>query len=152
MALDDTIATLARAPLIGLLERDALRLLAFSAETRRLRTNEVLFKEGERSDGGYVVLEGELGVVRKDSETVALAGPGSVVGQIALFVRLHRPSSAVARRETAVLRVSPTLMRRVLEEFPAAAESVRDAVADDLDDLTGQLETVRKMLLRIGRR
>ncbi len=146
MALDDTITLLSRAPLIGLLERDALRLIAFSAETRRLRPNEILFREGERSDGGYVVLSGELAATRDGSEAVTLAGPGSLVGRLALFLRLKRPSSAVARERSNVIRISPTLMRRVLEEFPAAAVSVRDAVADDLDELSEGLDRVRRLL------
>lgn len=151
MALDDTIALLAQAPVIGHLERDALRLLAFSAETRRLRAREILFREGDRSDGGYVVLEGELAAAREGSDAVALAGPGALIGQTALFVRIQRPSSAVARRASSVMRVSPTLMRRVLEEFPAAAAAIQDALADDLAELSGGLERVRQMLLAVGK-
>ena len=142
---------LARAPLIGHLERDALRLLAFSAETRRLRPDETLFRQGDRSDGGYVVLEGELEASRVGTDAVTVAGPGSLIGQVALFVRMQRPSSAVARRHSSVLRISPTLMRRVLEEFPSAAAEVRTAMADDLDDLSESLERVRRLLVVIDR-
>jgi CRP-like cAMP-binding protein len=149
MALDDTIATLSSAPLIGLLERDALRLIAFSAETRRLRPSEILFREGERSDGGYVVLEGEIAATREGSDSLALAGPGALIGRLALFVRTKRPASAVARERSRLIRISPTLMRRVLEEFPAAASAMREAVADDLDELAGGLERVREMLVAI---
>lgn len=152
MALDDTIALLARAPVVGHLERDALRLLAFSAETRRLRTNEILFREGERSDGGYVVLQGELAAARSGSDAVALAGPGSLIGQTALFLPVDRPSSAVARRPSSVMRITPTLMRRVLQEFPAAAAAIQDSLAQDLDQLSGGLERVRQRLLSIGQR
>ncbi len=146
MALDDTIATLARAPLIGHLERDALRLIAFSAEPRRFRPNEILFRQGERSDGGYVVLEGEFAVTRTGIEAVTLAGPGALIGQTALFIRFQRPSSAVARERSNVIRISPTLMRRVLEEFPRAAAEIREAVAHDLEELSGGLERVRRKL------
>lgn len=149
MALDDTIAILAQAPLIGHLERDALRLVAFSADTRRLRTNEILFRQGERSDGGYVVLYGEIAATRAGSDEVTLAGPGSLIGQVALFVRMTRPASAVARQPTKVLRISPTLMRRLLQEFPGAAEEVREALARDLGELTQGLERVRRMLLAL---
>ncbi|MDB5590219.1 cyclic nucleotide-binding domain-containing protein [Enterovirga sp.] len=149
MALDDTIAILSQAPLLGHLERDALRLVAFSAETRRLRTNEILFREGERSDGGYVVLSGEIAASRAASGEVTLAGPGSLVGRTALFVRIVRPASAIAREPTTLLRISPTLMRRLLEEFPSAAGEVREALAQDLTELSDGLERVRRMLLAI---
>lgn len=149
MALDDTIAILSQTPLIGLLERDALRLVAFSADTRRLRPNEILFREGERSDGGYVVVEGEIAATRSGSDELALAGPGSLIGRLALFLRIQRPASAVARAHSNVLRISPTLMRRVLEEFPAAAVAVRDAVADDLEALGADLAKVHALFATI---
>lgn len=149
MALDDTIARLAEAPLLGLLERDALRLLAFSADTRRLRADEVLFREGERSDGGYLVLSGEVAVTRAGHDDLVIVEPGALIGQMALFVRMLRPASAVARSRCQVLRISPTLMRRVLEEFPAAAVAVRDAVARDLTSLTSELARVGDALAAI---
>ena len=60
MALDDDIALLARQPLLSLMERDALRLLAFAAESRILRAGDVLFRAGEPSDGAV------SGRVRRD--------------------------------------------------------------------------------------
>lgn len=151
MALDDTIEILARTPLLGLLERDALRLVAFSAEVRRLAAGEFLFRQAERSDGGYVVLSGELEASRAGSDDVIPAGPGSLIGRVALFLRLPREASVRARERSAVLRVSPTLMRRVLEEFPQAASQIRDAVAADLDELGEGLERVRSLLLSLDR-
>ena len=47
MALDDDMTLLARQPLLSLMERDALRLLAFAAESRILRAGDVLFRAGE---------------------------------------------------------------------------------------------------------
>lgn len=152
MALDDTIEILSRAPLIGHLERDALRLIGFSADTRRLRLNEILFREGERSDGAYVVLDGEIAATRAGTDDLALAGPGSLIGQVALFLRIKRPASAVARELTNVLRISPTLMRRVLEEFPAAAVAVRDAVAEDLEGLGDELDRVHALFAALDER
>lgn len=147
MALDDTIGLLARAPLLGLLEPDALRLVAFSADTRRLRPDEVLFRRGDRSDGGYVVTSGELVVSRDGPDAGIAAGMGSLIGQVALFVRMPRPSSARARSAASVLRISPTLMRRVLEEFPDGAVCLRDAVEADLHELAAGLSRVREKLL-----
>ena len=58
MALDDDIAVLIKAPLFNLLEKDALRLVAFASENRTFRAGDVLFRKGDRSDGGYVVSQG----------------------------------------------------------------------------------------------
>lgn len=150
MALEDTIALLGRAPIFGLMGADALRIIAFSADTRRLRAGEVLFRRGERSDGGYVVMSGLIAASqRPGDESDVLLGPGSLVGRIALFVRMQRPASAAAREDSSLMRISPTLMRRVLQEFPLAAASIRAAIADDLAELSEGLDEVNEMMERI---
>ena len=60
MALDEDMALLARQPLLSLMERDALRLLAFAAESRILRAGDVLFRAGEPSDGAVLVVSGAI--------------------------------------------------------------------------------------------
>ena len=58
MALDTTLAVLRQAPIVGLFEDEALRVIANVADSRRLRPGEFLFRQGDRSDGGYVVTGG----------------------------------------------------------------------------------------------
>src|SRR5919112_5810403 len=98
MALEDDIAILSGAPLFNLLERDALRLVAFASETRSHAAGDVLFRKGERSDGGYVVRSGAIALDAGDDgredgrengkeasggSPAFVAGPGSLVGQAA---------------------------------------------------------------------
>lgn len=151
MALDDDIAVLASAPLFTLLDRDALRLVAFASEARSLREGDVLFRKGDRSDGGYVVSSGSLALDASEDGSPAafIAGPGSLIGQAALFARITRPATATAREPSTVIRVTPSLMRRVLEEFPDAAAAIQDTMAEELDRLTRGLERVRQQLIAI---
>lgn len=151
MALDDDITTLSQAPLFGLLDRDALRLVAFAAENRILRAGDILFRKGDRSDGGYVVSRGAVALDARDDGSPAtfIAGPGDLIGQAALFTRIERPATATAREPSTVIRVSPSLMRRVLEEFPSAAAAMEGAIAEDLSRLVQGLEKVRRQLIAI---
>lgn len=151
MALDDDIAVLSQAPLFNLLERDALRLVAFASETRNLRAGDVLFRKGDRSDGGYVVSRGAIALDASDDGSPAafVAGPGSLIGQAALFTRISRPATATAQEASTVIRVTPSLMRRVLEEFPDAAAAMQDAMAAELARLSQGLERVRQKLIAI---
>ncbi len=151
MALDDDISALSRAPLFGLLEIDAIRLIAFAAETRPLKAGDVLFRKGEKADGAYVVLRGSIALDSKDdgSPAVYVAEPGALIGQTALFLRGSRPASAVAREKSMVMRISPTLMRRVLEEYPEAANTIHEAMVRDLVGLGGGIMRVRQQLMAI---
>jgi CRP-like cAMP-binding protein len=148
MALADDIAVLSNAALFNLMEHDALRLIAFAGEGVALDAGDVLFRRGERSDGGYVVMRGALALDGRDdgSPGALVAGPGWLLGRSALFTRSARPATAAARDASALLRISPALMRRVLEEFPAAARALQREVSSDLAALSQGLETVRRRL------
>ncbi|HEX2555473.1 MAG TPA: Crp/Fnr family transcriptional regulator [Microvirga sp.] len=150
MALEHDIAVLSRAPLFHLLDRDALRLVAFAAEGRSLRAGDVLFRRGDASDGGYVVGAGAIVLDAEDGATDPfVAGPGALIGQAALFADVDRPATAVAQEPSAVMRISPNVMRRVLEEFPTAAAAMEDVLAGELAELTEGLERVRRTLAAI---
>jgi CRP-like cAMP-binding protein len=151
MALDDDIATLSQAPLFNLLEKDALRLVAFASENRTYHEGDVLFKKGDRSDGGYVVTRGSIALdaAEDGSPAAFVAGTGALIGQAALFARIERRATATAQEPSAIIRVTPSLMRRVLEEFPDAAAAIHEAMAEELTRLTEGLERVRQQLIAI---
>lgn len=148
MALEDDIEALSQAELFGSFGREALKLLAFAAEIRTLKAGDILFRKGDRADGGYVVKTGKV-ILDMDEEKSEpyIAGPGTLIGQIALFLRNARPATATACEPSSVIRISPLLMRRTLEEFPECARIVHDALAEDLLELTDGLEDVRQRLL-----
>ncbi|MDB5507849.1 MAG: Cyclic nucleotide-binding protein [Hyphomicrobiales bacterium] len=127
MSLDDDVAKLMRIPLFADLEMEALRLVAFSAETRILRTGDILFRRGETSDGGYVILAGSLALDpdQLDGRGVHVVGAHSLVGELALMTQTERPVNAVAREATTVLKISRPLFQRVLKEFPKSAARLR---------------------------
>jgi CRP-like cAMP-binding protein len=141
LALDDDIATLAAAPLFGLMNRDALRLISFAAERLRLAPGAELFARGAAAEGGYVVLAGSVRVeARAPGAAPVEAGTAAVIGQTALLVAGERPSAARAGEAGAEVMVVPrTLMRRVLEVFPDAAAAIHDALADELAALVRDL-------------
>lgn len=154
MALDDDIAVLSRQPLLGLMERDALRLLAFAAETRNLRAGDILFRAGDVGDGALLVLSGAVALTASEDGQPAkeIAGPGALIGELALFTGLRRPVTAIVREPTQVMKLSRAVMRRVLAEFPASAEQLAQAVAGRLRAFADELTSVQAALEAIDRR
>lgn len=148
MALDDDIAILAAAPILGFLDRDALRLLTFAGERRELGKGETLFRHGEATDGAYIVMSGQIALTPQAREAQPIpAGPSALIGRNALFHKGRRPADAVAVQPSEVMRITPTLMVRVLREFPDAAAAIHDAIAEDLVDLVQGLSGVRSKLM-----
>ncbi|KMO42804.1 cyclic nucleotide-binding protein [Methylobacterium tarhaniae] len=138
MALDDDIAILEAAPLFGLMNRDALRLISFAAERRRLEPGAVLFARGETAEGGFVVTRGTVVLEPRSPRGAPVeAGPSALIGQAALFFPLERPTTARAGDgPVEVMVVTQAVMRRMLEVFPDAAAVIHDALADELVALT----------------
>jgi len=153
VALDDDIALLARQPLLSLMERDALRLVAFAAESRILRAGDVLFRVGEPSDGAVLVVSGAIALnSREDGQPAEeIVGSGGLIGEIALFTAVARPVTAIAREPTQVMRLSRSVMRRVLAESPDSAQAVAAAISERLRNFVGELTAVQEALAAIDR-
>lgn len=146
MALHDTVRAMASVPALAALDPEALRLIAFSAETRILRAGDVLFDEGDPSDCGYVVLSGTIALTAAGGPA-ALAGPATLIGEAAMIAETLRPAAARAREPSSVLKISRALFHRVLSEYPDGAARVRRIVAERLLTLQGDLDTLRRSTL-----
>ena len=144
MALDDDIRLFTQIPVFRLLEPDALRLLAFSAETKLLRAGDILCAAPTQLEGGYLVVKGSLAVF-ETRETLGeparvVQSPG-LVGEMAMIAPTEPAGSIMAREPTTLLRVSRTVFHRVLSEYPRSAEAVRRMIKERLSSVTEQLST-----------
>jgi CRP-like cAMP-binding protein len=144
MALDQEINRLRENPLLALFDDEALRLIAFSSETRLLRGGDVLFREGDASDGGYYVVSGTLNLVGEGGEESH--GPGAVIGEAALFAETERPATATAHGPATVRRIPRHLMRRILEEYPETAGRLKAHLDAKLTDLSVRLRRIDALL------
>lgn len=142
MALEDDIRKLSRISLFRALETDALRLIAFGAEAKILRAGDLLFRKGDKSDAGYIVLSGSIALdeAGDGSPPSQVLRADSLIGEVALLVATERPVSAMAREPSTVLKISRQLFHRVLREYPESARRLRATLADDLRSLVQELE------------
>jgi CRP-like cAMP-binding protein len=129
MSIEDDVALLERVPTLRLLGTAALRMLAIGSEQRNVASGDRLFNAGDDADAGFVV---QRGAFRIDDGAGAemVAGPGALIGELALIVAMRRPSTATALEHSSVIRVARSLFQRVLESDPAAARRLRDEFAN----------------------
>jgi CRP-like cAMP-binding protein len=147
MSLEDDMALLSRVAMLADMDRDALRLLAFAAESRQLRAGDVLFRKGDMSDGGYVVAQGSIALIEDDTKTAdAIIGPGALIGEIALISETKRPATAIAREPTTVLRLSRGMFRRTMEEYPELAQRLAADLRHRIAAMSGDLARVKRRL------
>ena len=147
MSIEDDVALLERVPTLRLLGDTALRVLAIGSEQLEFARGSVLFRQGEDADAGYVIQSGAFRISLDDgSDHEVIAGPGTLIGELALMVAMKRPSSAVALEYTSVIRIARSMFQRVLDSDPAAARRLRDAVAARVSELASDVMLVGSKL------
>ena len=92
------------------------------------RSGDILFNAGDEADAGFIVQRGAFRVEDGGGAEI-IAGPGALLGELALVVAMQRPSTATALENSSVIRVARSLFQRVLESDPAAARRLRDEFA-----------------------
>jgi CRP-like cAMP-binding protein len=145
MAIDDDISFYERVPTLGLLGRQALRILAIGAESRYIHGGDILFNAGEEADCAYVIQEGSFLLAPPESEDGAgvTVGPGTLLGELALLTETKRPITATALEPSTVLRIPRSLFMKMLDGFPDAARKLRDALAARTDQSAREIYNVR---------
>jgi CRP-like cAMP-binding protein len=110
------------------LEPEDLALLARAGRESWFPPNEVLCREGEMGDEVFVLLAGEVTVMRRDGDTdrvVAVEGPGSVIGELAVLDPAPRNATVVATLGgVQTLRLCGGPFRQALTASPAVSEVI----------------------------
>lgn len=151
MSLDQDIAVLNRVQILNSLDREALRLVAFSADRRLLRAGDVLFRKGSMTIGAAVVMKGSIALDATGEGAPAqhIAQVGALIGELALIIQTTHQAEAVAREPSEVLIVSRALLRRVLMEFPQNAAEIRASFQKRLQAMSHRLAGVGQRLTSI---
>jgi CRP-like cAMP-binding protein len=138
MSIEDDVALLERVPTLRLLGTTALRMLAIGSEQRDFPRGDVLFNAGDEADAGYIVQRGAFRI-EDGAGAEIIAGPGALIGELALVVAMKRPSTATALEHSSVIRVARSLFQRVLESDPAAARRLRDEFASRTSQIASDI-------------
>jgi CRP/FNR family transcriptional regulator, cyclic AMP receptor protein len=105
----DRVAVLSGSSLFDMLSNEELSAIASLAREVNVPAGHVLFEEGELGDSIYVVVQGEVEVMRRDSagtpECIASLGPQQFFGEMSLIDKEYR--SATVRAKTSPRTTSP---------------------------------------------
>jgi CRP-like cAMP-binding protein len=138
MSIEDDVALLERVPTLRLLGVAALRMLAIGSEQRDFARGGLLFNAGDEADGGFVVQRGAFRI-EDGSGAAVVAGPGALIGELALIAAMRRPSTAIALEDSSAIRIARSLFQRVLESDPAAARRLRDEMANRTSQIASDI-------------
>jgi CRP-like cAMP-binding protein len=108
------------------------------------KPQETILKEGEVNHGFFVLLEGQVSVMRSKPAKVSLAQlvPGSIFGEITMKAKKPRTSSIEADDDVTLFKVDSQLMDQL---SPEVAIKIKDQIIDlvitRLDEVNNRLSS-----------
>lgn len=118
----------AASPLLSAAE---LSEIAQFGTERRVADGELLFQVGEETNDLFVVLEGEVEVLRSDDTDevpILVFGPGSFVGELTLLTGQRRFLNCRVTEAGRVLVIPEPEFRRLMSQRPALADTIFGAL------------------------
>jgi CRP/FNR family transcriptional regulator, cyclic AMP receptor protein len=119
---------LAQVPLFEGLSRGHLKRIAEHADEISFRSRETIVEAEQRGGSFFVIVEGEVKVVR-GGRVIARVGPGEFFGEISLLDGGPRTASVIAETPVVAIRLFKGSFDKVLRQEPRVAGKILAVVA-----------------------
>jgi CRP/FNR family cyclic AMP-dependent transcriptional regulator len=131
---------------------EALEALAAAAQPHRWSAGETIFQRGDPGDWLLAVETGRirvsLGTASGRELVLRQAGPGEILGELALFDAEPRSADATAAEATTGHILTRAAFRQLAARHPALNEAALAHLSAMLRETTGQLESIALYQLR----
>lgn len=143
MSKDQYVERLKAVPLFASLSKQELRLLLRQADHVRYPSRYRVVREGDVGEEFWMVVEGELAVVRGGDE-VARLGPGDYFGELAVIESSTRDATVEARTPVELLVIDRKHFWATLEGSPALLRKLLIGLAHRLHEHDQRESAARK--------
>lgn len=121
---------------------DREHLLSYETHWVQFKPQEKILKEDEVDYGFFVLMEGQVSVMRSKPAEISLAQlvPGSIFGEITMKAKRPRTSSIEADDEVSLFKVDSQLLDRLSPDLTIKIkDQIIDVVISRLDEVNNQL-------------
>ena len=142
MSIDEEVEILRRIPIFAKIYPAKLKLMAFASERVTYKPGQALFRQGERGEAAFIVLQGTADVLIDGSAgplRVASLSENEIIGEIAILCDVPRTATVKARTELVALVISKDLFFRMINEFPQMAVEIMRELAQRLERTNAKL-------------
>ena len=124
------------------------------------REGELLLQEGSPGESLIAITSGEVDITASasdgDARFIAVAGPGAVIGEMALLTREPRSASAVARSDVRAQKLEASTYHELAREYPSLSQVLSNLVSTRLgnnriDVLAGKTLSGYRIRHRLGK-
>lgn len=135
----------------------ALRNACAGLPELALEVGDVLVQQGTSTGKLHVLIDGELSVLRDDTEVARIDEPGAIVGEMSIFLAAPHTATVTARQRSRVhvvedgrafLRSDPDVLLEVARTLAARLQMLTGYLADlkqqygDRDDHLGMVDQI----------
>lgn len=134
----EKIMFLKKVSLFSDLVSDELIAVAQIAQEESFSKGAVIFKEGDRGDKMYLIMFGEVTLMKLEngvSKEIATLSNGECFGEMAILTADGRSLTAVAREPLVVLSIHQDNFRRLVEEVPSISFQIFKVLCHRLKSL-----------------
>ncbi|HEY9549825.1 MAG TPA: cyclic nucleotide-binding domain-containing protein, partial [Kiloniellaceae bacterium] len=117
MSIDQEVEILRRIPFFAKIDPPKLKLMAFASERVTYKPGQALFRQGERGDAAFIVLQGTADVLIDGAEgplRVASLSENEIIGEIAILCDIPRTATVQAATELVTLKITTELFFRMI--------------------------------------
>lgn len=134
-------------PLFARLEPEDLQRLCVGIEEVHLPAGELLFAEGDEGDRAFVVMGGQIEIVKASAggEILLAVQTQGVVGEMALLENAPRNASVRARSDTTLLAIPKAQLDELLESSTSASRAFFEVMLARWRDTQSTLQQSERM-------
>ncbi|MFH0911862.1 MAG: cyclic nucleotide-binding domain-containing protein [Planctomycetota bacterium] len=130
LSLEEKAACLAKGVFAKIDEAARLALAARMGE-REMEDGQILFLQGKPGSEVYVVVSGEVKIVR-NNRVIALLGPGELIGDMAVLGVGNRTASGYTCGPTRLLFLAEKALRMLIQQTPVISFAIFEVLIDRL--------------------
>jgi CRP-like cAMP-binding protein len=143
LPVTNKVEILKRVPIFSSLSDDELEALAKLAVERNFMSSEFIFWEGDAPAWFYIVIEGQVKVIKHSSSgkefIIAFFGPGEMIGEVAVLENKPYPASAQSIARTRVIGIRQEAFLAFLASRPQVALRIINVLGGRLRDAQTRL-------------
>lgn len=158
------MSVLDKSPLFEDLSDDVRENIMDHGSLRTYPSDEIVFDRDESGDKFYTVVDGLVKITIPDplserNKTLALLGPGEVLGEMAVLTEKNRSGRATPARETELFELDQETFRELMQDVPQIGINLSRILSKRLWDTDTEVQAVTfqtipgrlaSQLLRLG--
>jgi potassium-dependent mechanosensitive channel len=123
-----------------------LRQLIENGYRKRLRADEILFRENDPGDAFYIILSGLVEVyVEKINKHLTKLSSGQFLGELALMLAIPRTATVRALEDTTLFVINHQGFEKLLKSHPDLAEEIVQELGKHQEELASRQQQLRQM-------